>query len=353
MNNRSIFLTACAFVISLTACEQPLAQQPPQPAQKTILASNLSDSDELQSLPLYARKETVNRTDWLTHPVQIPAGVFRTDNDNEIILCNGLIRRVFRLSPNGATVGFDNLMTGQSILRGVKPEARIEIDGVSYEIGGLKGQPKYAFLHPAWVDGLKTNPNSFQFTGFEVGKPKERFPWKQTRHYDQRAQWPPKGVYLRMDYRMPEPADSSLSELTQSELGRTRLIADTFEALSTDWEIHVSGAHPRSSFENEGKVGEIYTPANTSVFAERPLPEDTKLVEVQIDAGTDTSASWGPGIALVWPDRVIKFNLRPGGNAYDAGIAMFGTYNGQKENSAVGGRQKLDLSQPVDARNWI
>jgi hypothetical protein len=42
-----------------------------------------------------------------------------------VALTNGLVERRFRLSPNAATVGFENLMTGESLLRGVKPEAAV------------------------------------------------------------------------------------------------------------------------------------------------------------------------------------------------------------------------------------
>jgi hypothetical protein len=164
---------------------------------------SLTRATSIESLPDYTRDRDTAQSDWLVKPSGVPSGVFRTGNAHEIVLCNGLIRRIFRLSPNGATVGFDNLITGEAILRGVKPEALIEIDGVSYEVGGLKGQPNYAFLRPQWIDALAASANAFVLTGFTVGKPQERITWKQVRHHDPRAVWPPNGVYLRMDYSMP------------------------------------------------------------------------------------------------------------------------------------------------------
>jgi hypothetical protein len=268
------------------------------------------------------------------------------------VLSNGLVRRTFRLAPNAATVGLDNLATGEAILRGVKPEAMVEIDGVRYEIGGLKGQPNYAFLRPEWIDDLKANPDALQFTGFEIGKPKERLGWKQLRHHAPNLKWPPEGVYLRMNYRMPELTFEVLAggAPQPSDLGRKQLIADDFKTLDKVWKVHASKANPRSSFENEGKVGEIYTPENTCVFVERPLPPETRIVEATIDAGTDKSASWGPGIALVWPNRAIKFNLRPGGHGDNPGVPSFGVWDGARAYPEVGGRLKLDLSQPWTLR---
>ena len=146
------------------------------------------------------------RTDWLLDGSRYKAGVYRSARADEIVLSNGLVRRTFRLAPNGATVGFDNLMTGQAMIRGVKPEAIITIDSVRYDVGGLTGQPNYAYLKPDWLDKLKADPKAFQFVGFEVGKPAERMAWKRVRHHAPGAKWPPPGAYLRMDYAMPGAA---------------------------------------------------------------------------------------------------------------------------------------------------
>jgi hypothetical protein len=268
---------------------------------------------------------SVTATDWLIDDAPFVAEVIENADKHEVALSNGLIKRTFRISPNAATVGFDNLVTGESILRGVKPEALVEIDGESYEVGGLKGQPNYAFLRHEWIDALTANPEAFQFVGYEVGAPKERMAWKRVRHRAPDSVWPPKGVHLRMDYRMPAPgAGASANGLVASNLGRKALIVDNFEAMGADWKVRTSTAHPRSSFINEGKTGEIYTLANTHVYAERDLPAGTRLVEATIHPGTDRSSSWGPGIALVWPGKTIKFNMRPG----EPG---FGGWDGSKE----------------------
>src|SRR5579862_7178750 len=73
-------------------------------------------------------------TDWLVQAPRMRATVSRRADGKEITLSNGLIRRVFRLAPNAATVALDNLMTGASMLRAVKPEASVVLDGVHYDI---------------------------------------------------------------------------------------------------------------------------------------------------------------------------------------------------------------------------
>jgi hypothetical protein len=142
------------------------------------------------------------KTDWLIKSSQARANIVRTSDDKEIVLTNGLIRRAFRIAPNAATVAFDNLMTGTAMLRAVKPEAMLEIDGEPYPVGGLTGQPDLAYLRPDWVDTMHVDPKAFQFTGFEIGKTQERFGWKRVRHSAD-PPWPAPGVSLALHFAPP------------------------------------------------------------------------------------------------------------------------------------------------------
>ena len=112
--------------------------------------------------------------DWLITPVQRRSGVYRGRHAQEILMTNGLISRTWRLAPNAATIGFDNIVTSESLVRGVKPEARLKIDGKYYDVGGLIGQPDYAYLRTEWLNTMKSNPGAFQLAGLEVGMIKER-----------------------------------------------------------------------------------------------------------------------------------------------------------------------------------
>lgn len=148
--------------------------------------------------------------DWLIDPSPFVAKVTPNRDGNEIELANGLVRRVIRLQPNAATVAFDSLMTGESLLRSVRPEASVTLDGVKYEIGGLNGQPVHNYFAADWTAKLQANPGALRFAGFKVGRTQARFPWKQHREWmPQDLPWPPPGVSLTLEFSPPLAATTN------------------------------------------------------------------------------------------------------------------------------------------------
>ncbi|MFH1744378.1 MAG: alpha-galactosidase [bacterium] len=145
---------------------------------------------------------TATRGDWLVSDPERPAVSREAPNHADLILDNGLVARVFRTHPNFATVDIINRMNGDSVLRGVKPEAVVVIDGKSYDIGGLKGQPDFAYLDPEWLEGMENNPDAFQFSHYETGQPRMRYPWKPKR-FSEKTPWPPRGVALTAHFTPP------------------------------------------------------------------------------------------------------------------------------------------------------
>lgn len=145
----------------------------------------------------------VRELDWLVTLVKMPATVEKSGDGREIVLSNGLVRRTLRLRPNAGTVAFDNLMTGASIIRGVKPEAVVEIDGRRFNVGGLIGQIEYGYLRPEWVDSFTSDPNAFAFVDYEVGQTEARFPWNRKRDSAD-PPWPAPGVSLRLRFMSPQ-----------------------------------------------------------------------------------------------------------------------------------------------------
>ena len=84
-----------------------------------------------KNLKLEPKQESYGNSDWLIDGTTFKADVYTSENTGEIVLTNGLLRRTFTISKNAATIAFDNLMTGESIIRGIKPEAEIKINGIT------------------------------------------------------------------------------------------------------------------------------------------------------------------------------------------------------------------------------
>ena len=67
-------------------------------------------------------------------------------------LDNGLASRTWLQGGSGACVELQNLITGETLLRAVQPEARLVLDGEDVRLGGLIGQPNRAFLLDEWLE---------------------------------------------------------------------------------------------------------------------------------------------------------------------------------------------------------
>lgn len=129
----------------------------------------LFQSHVFSQLPVWnTQSDKLTTTDWLVKPIATKAGVYQTADKKDIILYNGLVKRTFRLSPNVACTDFKNMSNGQQLLRAIKPEARVTINGADYNIGGLYGQKENAYVLPEWIDDFKAGENDFRYISHTV-----------------------------------------------------------------------------------------------------------------------------------------------------------------------------------------
>ncbi|MEO0000800.1 MAG: hypothetical protein RL766_846, partial [Bacteroidota bacterium] len=152
-----------------------------------------------QSIPKWdPALEQLNVKDWLIHTPAQKAGVYSSQDGKDIILYNGLVKRTFRMSPNLTCFDFKNLSNGQQLLRAVRPEAVVTINGVAYAVGGLTGQKEKAYLMPSWIDGFKSGETDFQYAGVEVTDLTPFINWKRRTWAYNTAQ--PKGKLIKFRF---------------------------------------------------------------------------------------------------------------------------------------------------------
>ncbi len=176
-------------------------------------ASATSLADAVRALPECPTPVPAPVGDWLISSQRHPARLYRRSDGKGIVLDNGLIRRTWRLEPDAATVGFDNLMTDQPVIRAVKPEAILTLNGIQAKVGGLTGQPNHAYLRDEWLDGMRRHSNALHFVGFESGPTRERLVWKRKR-YSSDAPWPPPGAGLTLHFQGSVSAPSNSAATT-------------------------------------------------------------------------------------------------------------------------------------------
>lgn len=122
--------------------------------------------------------QTKPEADWMLNPAAYKAVIKPSVSGKEITLNNGLVKRTFRLKPNLVCTDYTNLVNGQQLLRSVKPEARLTINGKNYNVGGLIGQKENAYLLPEWIDNFSASKNDFQLKRFEIKALAPRLNWK-------------------------------------------------------------------------------------------------------------------------------------------------------------------------------
>ena len=307
----------------------------------------------------YDKQQLTIGADWLVDPVDAKAGVYRSE-EGHLVFSNGLVSRTFTLQPNVATVGLEELRTNTSFLRSVRPEATLSIDGFHFDVGGLSGQPVHNYLLKEWVPRLTADPAAFRMVEYRVENTKERFPWmKRTEWMPKNVPWPAPGKELIFTYRLDDKAIDLLVANGIRDDRRAVLFSDDFRSLQPVWTLTESKAHARNSFVNEGKAGEIMALANTAVYAEQDFRKGTKVLLAKITPGTDRSSAWGPGLGLVFDDKVVKVNVR-------GDERKIGFFDGKNERVTAGVKEaqsvwlrieltaagKLEASYSADGTDW-
>ncbi|MBO7391196.1 MAG: NPCBM/NEW2 domain-containing protein, partial [Verrucomicrobia bacterium] len=119
--------------------------------------------------------------DWLIHSGDSKTGVYSADRGTSLVLANDLVARVFKITPDLATVDIVNRMTEENMLRAVSPEGYVSINGENYSLGGLSGQPERGYIKREWLEQMQRLTNSFHIVDFEISDIQESIHWARSR----------------------------------------------------------------------------------------------------------------------------------------------------------------------------
>ena len=157
----------------------------------------------------------ITARDWLVDKIDDVTTLTNTSLGT-LLLSNTLISREFLIDPDFATIDFRDLhTTNSSLLRCVKPEAIITLDGIEYNIGGVKPNTQCAYLNRTEFWRNKAlDTRAFHYSTYEIGQPKAPFQYKPKRFAPIDIQWPPKGIHLSVYFRAPYYAPLSHKYVT-------------------------------------------------------------------------------------------------------------------------------------------
>ncbi|MFT3701246.1 MAG: alpha-galactosidase [Agriterribacter sp.] len=120
------------------------------------------------------------QNDWLVHPASNPAQFSENKKEKTITISNGLMQRSFYTGDNLVCFDYTNLTSGEQLIRSVRPEARITINGKSYNVGGLYGQKEHAYFMTSWLKELKGRAGDFMYISYEWTSLPQPVAWKPT-----------------------------------------------------------------------------------------------------------------------------------------------------------------------------
>ncbi|WP_295116799.1 alpha-galactosidase [uncultured Chitinophaga sp.] len=165
---------------------------------------------------LFSTLVFAQQKDWLTDNTGFTANV--KDNKATLTLTNGLLSRSFILQPNAACIDYRNLSNGEQLLRAVKPEARITVNGKQYNVGGVSAQRQQAYLLPEWLGEMKGSDAGFQYVSHSVTPVQAYVNWKPQAKFWSTQKEMPQGRDLAFTYRSKLPALQGITVIVHYEL---------------------------------------------------------------------------------------------------------------------------------------
>ncbi len=136
--------------------------------------------------------------DWLIDNSTYAATI--SEENQSLVLSNGLVYRKIKISPNAATVEFKNSITGETMLRSIKPEAEVTLNGEMYAVGGLQGLKEHGYLLEEWIGNLISDSTAFQYRDHIVKPIQSKIKWDDNKRYHTSKTNTPSGKELILQF---------------------------------------------------------------------------------------------------------------------------------------------------------
>ena len=144
----------------------------------TLFGGEIVAQINIANLPVLKSVVSTSPSDWMMAPITAKAEVYKSADGKDIVLSNGLLKRIFRVNPNLTCIDYSNLSSGQQLLRAIEPEAIVHLNGKAYNIGGLHGQTERAYLQTQWIDGFIASDSDFHFVDMKIAPLQPSINWK-------------------------------------------------------------------------------------------------------------------------------------------------------------------------------
>lgn len=276
-------------------------------------------------LPIWACAQTGE--DWLISKEPHVSEAVPDKDGRHITLSNGLLSRTFVLQPNAACIDFRNLTTGEQLLRTVKPEARVVINGQSYNIGGLYGQKQKAYLLGEWPEQMQADSGDFQYVSHSISGLPTHLKWKSRSWLPPSAS--PGGKMVSFVYRSRQPGLQEVVITVNYELyDNIPLICKWLsivnrgdKSIHLDQVVHEVLAVVEEESAVEGATAKMRTPHGLYIESNFAFNNSmtARLSDQTTHWNTDSSytsqVSYGlktPCLLEVYPDKGIGIDLQPG-----------------------------------------
>jgi hypothetical protein len=268
--------------------------------------------------------------DWLVNKPKRQSEIIYNEKKNEITLYNGLVKRIFPLSPNVACIDYKNMMNGQQLLRAVSPEARLTINGREFNVGGLHGQKEKAYLRPEWVKDFKTDESDFRFVKFEKDTVLPFINWQAGSWWAMNKKQASgarlilyfnsvitemKGVVVKVVYEIYDglPLICKWVEVTNNNSNTIKLDKVVNEILATVEEESAVVGKPEQMKTQQG----IYIETNYAFNNAMRYSISDQTTHWKTDSSYTSQVNYNyetPCILEVYPDKAPGIELRPGEN---------------------------------------